>query len=497
MHDGSYLFSGAAKLDEARGLPDVAVGSPLNWNGALLVGAAVAAAAPNGKEGVWPKLNVDGLAPKTGGAAPEAGAARLEKAKPPVAPTDETGAEIGLLVGAVVFDVPPKLNGEEFDEPKVEKDEADVTGLSNVEPRPNEAVEPKADGTVEVLDEITEGANVFGGLLAPNANGVLLDVVVVVIPVDGKLKPDDDDDELPNKDAVGNGPVLAVVVEVDAVAAAAAAPSGKPLENENPLLVEGTGRVVLDTVEAAVVGLDEKPNKLGGAGDVVTAGRLLTTATAGAETTVPNENEGGLSEARVDTVDPAIAVVGFALNEPNVMAADTCAGDDDDEVVVVVGIDGDAEAPVVVVGVNEPKDGNVELGFVLAGKRLVFPVAAVEPNRLGADQPNGATTGVVDALVTAISFVVAGNETGVIEPNMAGVLPAPKGVLNGGGGREGILSLVVDGGNVTVGVIMLDPVAKLMVTGFGAVGSSGITSGNLLEVVADSDRFSVGTVGVA
>ena len=169
MHGESYLISGAAKLDEARGLLDVADGSPLNWNGALLVGA-VAAAAPKEKEGVAPKLNGDGIAPNAGGAAPEADAAMLENAKPVVAPTDGTGAGLTLLVGAVVFEVPPKLNSEEFDEPKVGNGEAPVTGLSSVEATPNEAVEPKADGTVELLDEITGGANVFGGLLAPNAN---------------------------------------------------------------------------------------------------------------------------------------------------------------------------------------------------------------------------------------------------------------------------------------------------------------------------------------
>ena len=460
------------------------------------MGAAVAADAPKEKDDGAPKLNVGGLAPNTGAAAAEAAGAMLEKAKPPVAPKDETGAEIGLLMGAVVFDVPPKLNGEEFDEPKVGNDDADVAGLSNVGARPNEAVEPKADGTVELLDEITGGANVFGGLLAPNANGVLLDVVVVVIPVDGKLKPDDDDDdELPNKDAVGNVPVLAVVVEADAVAAP---PSGKPLENENPLLLEGTGRVVLDAVVAAVVRLDEKPNRLEGTDDVVAAGRLLTAATAGDETGAPNENKDGLSDGSVDTVDAAIDVVGFALNEPNVMGDDSCV---DDEDAVVVSSDGKAEAPVVVavvVGVNEPKDGNAEPVFELAGKRFVVPVTADEPNKLGVGEPNGATTGVVDALLTVISFVDAGNETGVIEPNMTGVLPAPKGVLNGGGGREGTLSLVVVDGNVTVGVIMLEPVEKLMVADLGTVGSSAITSGNLLEVAADDDDgFSVVTVGVA
>ena len=115
-----------------------------------------------------------------------------------------------------------------------------------------------------MLVEITEGANGFGGLLAPKANGVLLDVVVVVF-ADGKLKPDDEDDKpLPNKGAadVVAGVVVVVAIDVDT--------SGKALGNENPLVVDeeiGNGNEVAAAVVVVAMGgavvFDGKPNKFG------------------------------------------------------------------------------------------------------------------------------------------------------------------------------------------------------------------------------------------
>jgi len=147
--------------------------------------------------------------------------------------------------------VAPKVNNDDVldVEPKPGNDGTDVDGLSVVVgATPNVAVAPNAGVEVVLLVDITEGANGFGGLLAPNANGALLDVVVVVF-ADGKLKPGDDDDDVklvPNKGIVDVVAVVVVVaIDVDI--------SGKLLGNENPLIVVVTGNVKEETVVVGAV----------------------------------------------------------------------------------------------------------------------------------------------------------------------------------------------------------------------------------------------------
>jgi hypothetical protein len=261
-----------------------------------------------------------------------------------------------------VFDVAPKLNNDDVlpVEPKAGNDGTEVGGLSIVVGAvPNEAVAPNAGGVVVLLVEITEGANGFSGLLAPNANGALLDVVVVV-PADGKLKPDDGDDKpIPNKDAADVVAVFVVVV----VAIEDVAASGKLPGYENPLIVEETGNVKEAVVVVSAVALDEKANKLEVVDEVV----IDDDDDNGTKALVPNENRGGLSDEIVEeTVVVAVVVANEVLpNDPNVIDVGIFIGDDD--VVDVVIIEGMVEvlvAGVVFVDVNEPNDWNAGGVFI-------------------------------------------------------------------------------------------------------------------------------------
>ncbi len=445
---------------------------PLNWNGALLVGAVDPA--PKLNEGDAPNENVDGAEPNAGGGA--AAADWDENAKPLVVPAD---VWIGLVV---VFDVAPKANNG-VDvlavEPKAENDGTDVGGLSIVVGIvPNEAVAPNAGVGFVVLVEITEGANGFGGLLAPNANGVLLDVVVVVF-ADGKLKPDDNAPP-PNKDAVDVGAVFVVVaIDVDT--------SGKLLGNENPLIVEGTGNVkeAAAVVVVGAVAFDVKANKFGVVEEVVVAVVIDDddddngiTDKGGA--LVPNENRGSLSDETVEkTVVVAVVVINGVLpNDPNVTDVDTFISDDA-VVIVVAGviIEGMVEvlvAVVVFVDANAPKDWNVEGVFALSWKRLFgvlvtgwSKVVVGVPNREVVVEGNEAVV-VTGGLITIFSLVVVG-----IVPNNGSVLVAVNGlVVVTSGGIEKVLSLVVVGGDVTMGVDSNGIVAWMVVTGVDTVGSS-------------------------
>ena len=217
-----------------------------------------------------------------------------------------------------------------------------------LEAEPNVLAAPNAGAVVAVLlVEITEGANGFGGLLAPNVNGVLFEAVVVVV-ADGKLKPDEDVDVVeelaPNNDGGAAAVVVAAAerdVDVDEVV----------LGNENPPTVV----VVLGAVAAA--GVDEKANKLGVVEVVVAAEELA-----------PNANKAGLSDNVVVDGDAVLVVAvanGVLVNEPNVGVADAVV----DVVVVVVKDKGVGVFDVVVVGLvaeNPPNVGNVE-GVLVTG----------------------------------------------------------------------------------------------------------------------------------
>jgi hypothetical protein len=452
-------------------------GVPLNWNGALLVGAVDPA--PKLNEDAPPNANVDGVEPNAGG-----GAAAVdddENGKPLVVPAGAADVWIGLVV---VFDVAPKVNDDDVlvAEPKAGNDETDVVGLSVVAGAiPNEAVAPNAGGAVPLLVEVTEGANGLSGLLAPNANGVLFDVVVVVVVVfpDGKLKPCDDDKPAPNKEAADVVAGFAVVtIDVDA--------TGKLFGNENPLIVVETGHVKEEAVVVVgAVTLDEKANKFGVVDKtVVVAASDNDGATTRAEALVPNENKGGLSD---ETVEEAVVVTavdnGVLPNDPNVIDFGTSIGDDDVVVVVVI-IEGVVDVLVSVVvfaDVNEPNDWNVEGVLVLIWKRLfgvlvtgLSKVAVVVPNKEVVVEWNAVLT-VTGGLVIIFSFVVVaivlnnGSAVVVVVENEAVVVASD--------GIEKVLSLVVVSDDVTIGVDSIGVDVWLVVTGVGTVGSIIIISG--------------------
>lgn len=509
MHslDNSYLESGVEgvglgeKLGENVVWTGVADGIPLNWNGAVLVGAVDPE--PKLNEGVPlnaadpPNAKVDGLAPNVGGGAAAAAAAVGvdENAKPLVVPDGAADVWIELVV---IFEVPPKLNddGVLVVEPKPENDGTEVGNLSPaVGAAPNVAVAPNAGVGVVLLVEITEGANGFSGLPAPNANGVLLDVVVVVL-ADGKLKPDADDKLLlPNR---GTADVVVAVGTDDDT-------NGKLLGNENPLVVdagavvvEATGKVKVEAiVVAGAVAFDGKPNKLGVIDEVVVgaAAAVDNGVTGKVEGLAPNANEGSLSDETVEAIVVAAVVVGVndvPPNEPKLIDVGTFIGD---VVVLVIAIEGTADvlvAVVVFVDANEPNDWNVEGVGVLNWKRLfgvlvtdlskVAAAVVVVPNRGAVVEPNEGVViegnealVVTDGLITIFSLVVVG-----VVPNDGNVL----GVVNGvvavtSGGIEKVLSLVVVvvGGDVTIDVNVLVTV----VTALGIVGSSIIISGVLFD----------------
>jgi hypothetical protein len=397
-----------------------------------------------------------------------------------------------------VFDVAPKVNDDDVlvAEPKAGNDETDVVGLSVVaEAIPNEAVAPNAGGAVPLLVEVTEGANGLSGLLAPNANGVLFDVVVVVVVVfpDGKLKPCDDDKPAPNKEAADVVAGFAVVtIDVDA--------TGKLFGNENPLIVVETGHVKEEAVVVVVgaVALDEKANKFGVVDKTVVVAAIDNDgATTRAEALVPNENKGGLSDETVEEAVVVIAVDNEVLpNDPNVFDFGTSIGDDD--VVVVVVSEGVVDvlvAVVVFVDVNEPNDWNGEGVLVLIGKRLfgvlvtgLSKVAVVVPNK-GVVVEENAVLVVTGGLVIIFSFVVV-----AIVPNngSAVVVVENEAVVVASDGIEKVLSLVVVSDDVTIGVDSIGVDVWLVVTGVGTVGSIIIISG----VSSEGEGEGVGSIAL-
>ncbi len=317
-------------------------GLALNWNGPLLAGAVE----------LEPKLNVDPPPnANVDGAEPNVGAAvdGVVNGKPLVVPAVATDVCIGLVV---VFDVAPNANndGVFVVEPKAGNDGTEVDVLSPVDgAAPNVAFAPNAGAGVVLLVDITEGANGFNGLPAPNANGVLPDVVV--IPPDGKLKPGADDKLLPNKDAadVVAGPIEDADVD------------GKPLGNENPLVVEETGNVKGAVVVVGAVAYDGKANGFAGIELVVVVGNDDDEGGA----LVPNENEGGLSDEIVEGIEvgAVVVVVGVLPNDPNVIDVGNFIGDDD-VVVIIEGVIEELVAVVVFADVTEPNDGNVAAAFI-------------------------------------------------------------------------------------------------------------------------------------
>lgn len=251
----------------------------------------------------------------------------------------------------------PKANidGVVVVEPKAGNDGTEVDALSTVDgAAPNEAFAPNAGAGVVLLVDITEGANGFNGPPAPNANGVLPDVVV--IPPDGKLKPGADDKLLPNKDAAD---VVAGAIEDADV-------DGKPLGNENPLVVEETGNVKGAVVVVGAVAYDGKANGFGGIELVVVGNDDDDGADDKGGALVPNENEGGLSDEIVEGIEVAavVVVVGVLPNDPNVIDVGNFIGDDD-VVVIIEGVIEELVAVVVFADVTaEPNDGNVAAAFV-------------------------------------------------------------------------------------------------------------------------------------
>lgn len=223
---------------------------------------------------------------------------------------------------------------------------------------PNKGVAPKAGTGAVPPVETTAGANGRGGLLAPNANGVLLEVVVVVL-AGGKLKPDDDE-PAPNKGTEDDVVVAAVVVGVIDVDT-----RGKLLGNANPLVEEaGNVNEALVVVADGALTFGVKPNKLGVV-DVVVVND--DGAADRAEVLVPKASctdlSEGIARAFVD-VDS-----GVLPNDPNV---------------IVVGIlIGDNAVVVVVVGVGVVKKEGVVEALVTAAVVVVVVdelVVAVEPN---------------------------------------------------------------------------------------------------------------------
>lgn len=364
----------------------------------------------------------------------EAGVAALVdegvNAKPLVVPV---GGTVGCIGFIVVLDAAPKVNNGVVPvaEPKPENDDADVEVLSAVDGLlPNEAVAPNAGAGVVPVDEIT-GANVFGGLLAPNANGVLLDVVVVV-PIVGKLKPDDDgvdDETLPNK---GAADVVETLKGVNVLE--------NPPDNGSPLVVvAGGGRVEgVVVVDAAV--FDEKGNRFVGIADddVVVVDEAVELA--------PNANIGALSAEVVEVIEGAAVVVAIGVlpNAPNVIDVGSLAVD---VVAVVSEVTLELLAAVVVVGAlvddNEPNDGNAVVA-VLSALLVSVPnngvgVVTVAPNIGAVFVPNnGAAVGV---LVVVFSLLVV-----AIKLNAGKVLVVESGVVViNGGGIVSTFSLVVVG----------------------------------------------------
>lgn len=300
-----------------------------------------------------------------------------------VVEVDEAGAENAKPLVEVDdgFDDAPNVNNDDDDvdgAPNAENDGIDVAGLSAVVEgaAPNVLAAPNAGvDVVEALVETTEGANGFGGLLAPNVNGVLFEAVVVVA-ADGKLKPDEDVDA--DVVAIGRD------VEVDEV--------GMVLENEKPpvaVVVAAATAVGKDNDEVVVldaVVVDEKANRFGVVDAVVAAEIVVDGAGAREEVDefAPKANKVGFSDDVV--VVDVDADNGVLPNEPNVGVVDA--------VVVVVAVK-DKEVLDVVVG-NVPKAGNVEGVLVPDGKRLI------------------------GVLVTGLSEVVAPNNgavVAVVEPN--------------------------------------------------------------------------------
>lgn len=402
---------------------------------------------------------------------------------------------------AVLGDPAPNVNSDGVDAgagaPKLENDGIEVAVLSLVAAgTPNEAAAPNA-GVEVVLVEVTEGANGRGGLLAPNANGVLFDVVVVVVPADGKLKPDVDDKPLPNKGADVVVAVLPAVVVV-AVKLKGAGVDENVVGNARPPVAVVVAVGIGNVDELVVAVLVEKLNKFG-----VTDAAAVVVGAAGAvdndededendnvggAVAVPNENRGGLSDEIVEAdvvvddvvvgvvpklvpnaigvavVDVVVAidvlpkppnvtgaelVVAIALvpNPPNVIGADAV-------VVVIAGVIEVLVVVAVIADGNVPNDaGKVEPVVVPIGKRLVVVDVAVLSELADVTPNNGAfvignedvvvvreVEVVASGFVIIFSFVVAG-----VNPNDGRVLvvESVEVVVMGNDGTENVFPVVV------------------------------------------------------
>ena len=318
---------------------------------------------------------------------------------------------------------------------------------------PNEGTAPKAGVGVVPLVEITGGANGFGGLLAPNANGVLLDVVVVVLAV-GKLKPDDDDDELAPNRGADDDVVVVGVIDVDT--------RGKLLGNGNPLVAEaGNASDALVVVGGGTVTFELKPNKLGVVVVVVVAVVDDVGANDGVEAPAPKENSGGLPEdTAAELVATAVVVVaapsGVVPNDPNVIVVGILIGDN----VVVAVVDGAVKnedavdvvvAMVLVVVVDEcvdiaePNNGKLADALGLVWNRLAGVLVMVlsegvvlVPNR-GVAVTGNEILVVTGGLITVFSFVAVDGA-----PNKGKALVAGNAAVDvANGGMEKVLSLPI------------------------------------------------------
>lgn len=404
-----------------------------------------------------------------------------------------------------MLDVAPKENeGELLDEPNDENEGADAAGA----PKPD--VAPKAGAADAVLllpDGTTDGAKGRGGLLAPKANGVLADVVVVVLaPAAGKLNP-------PTLGVVPNndGAELVVGLLVNAVEVELE-PNGA--EKEKPAVVVVAAALVIGVAEAdkakrfAVGKVDDDVVVVGGA-NVADApkGPDAKLANDGADALVPKENNPGRSDAALVLV--LVLVAGVALdaegNEPNKIVG-AVLGEAlvvlvNGAAVVAAGTVADVEGVVKVLLLDEkaPKAGNV---VVLVPKRfelllvvvVVVAVAAVvvvadeTPNNV--DVVGGTNRGRVGALVTGgaglitgFSLVVTGTDTnGVDEAGVPKGIERDAAVMTGGAILTGVASLVVEGNeNVTVGVVVI---GNAIETGAGATVAVAVVGGVSVKVGA-------------
>jgi hypothetical protein len=339
-------------------------------------------------------------------------------------PLDAADVSTVFVAGFVVVSRPN--NDGAFDEPKDESDET----------------EPNVGVLFEWVDEIIFDTDGLSELPAPNANGGLLGVVVVV--ADENLKPGTDKPLIPNE---------GVAVEVNV----------KLFGIEKALVVEGTKNEEVVAAAGNAVGNVEGTNMFG-ITDVVAVVK------DGAEVFIPNENGAELSD-KISGTAGVVVVIGVV---PNVIGLDTCSGDGG-----MFGVTGLPEDTVeLVAAVVKLDDGdNPKLGIVVpAWKGLLALVVndlsqVVVPNKCEAPDVNEGT------VVTGFSLVVDGNDTVGAALTKAGAVNVNGVLLDIG------FSLLVVVVIPNEGVTTVDTEFSLIVDGIG-VNDVEPNSGKVALVVA-------------